>query len=141
MPFFNRLRGIVLKLAVIFEVSQSVSLKVSEQAMKRAIEAASEVEQTIFGILPTGMNREGSQIEKLAEFIRSSGADGVSRSSVTSAFKYWKRRDRDDRLSTLLESGTVLVFPRKTAGRTAQVYVHQDCGGGASAVALEVAGV
>jgi len=52
MPFFNRLRANVLKLAVIFEVSQSQSLTVSEGAMQRAIDAAQAIEQTIFEILP-----------------------------------------------------------------------------------------
>jgi hypothetical protein len=123
MPFFNRLRGIVLKLAVIFEVSSSGSLVVSAPSMQRAIEAAQEVEGTIFAILPTGMNREGSELEKMAEYVRSGGTAGRSRSEITYAFKYWKRRDREDRLNTLVESGTVNCFERMTAGRTAHVYV------------------
>jgi hypothetical protein len=40
MPFFHRLRAIVLKLAVIFEVSASCSLRVSPAAMQRAIDLA-----------------------------------------------------------------------------------------------------
>lgn len=126
MPFFNRLRGHVLKLAVIFEVSQSCLLKVSHGAMQRAIEAAQKLEETIFEILPTGMNREGSEVEKMAECIRRAGAAGMLRSALTIAFKHWKARDRGDRLITLIESGTIQVFRRGTPGRTASVYVHSE---------------
>ncbi len=126
MPFFNRLRGHVLKLAVIFEASQSVSLKVSERSMQRALGAAWEIERTIFEILPTGMNREGSEVEKMAERIRSAGPAGMLHSKLTLAFKHWKLRERGERVVTLTESGTVVRFLRPTPGRNAIVYVHRD---------------
>lgn len=138
MPFFSRLRGIVLKLAVVYEVSESTSIVVSPRAMQRAIDAALDVEHTIFEILPTGMNQEGAQIEKMADLIRSAGADGIPQSEVTSAFKHWDRRKRGDRLQTLIESGTVRRFEKHTAGRTAQIYVHRDCEQKRSSVAAEV---
>jgi hypothetical protein len=126
LPFFNRLRGQVLKLAVIFEVSQSGSLDVSDQAMQRAIAAALEIERTIFEILPTGMSREGSEVEKMAESIRAGGPAGVLHSKVTLAYKHWKKREREERLATLSDSRTVLCFQRQTGGRTAKVYVHRE---------------
>jgi hypothetical protein len=125
-PFFKRLRGVVLKLAVIFEVSQSGSLRVSERAMRRAIEAASELEKTIFQILPTGLNREGSEVEKMAERIRSAGPKGMTKSELTLAFKHWKSKEREERLKTLYESGTVRRFYRQTGGRTAMVFVNSE---------------
>lgn len=124
--FFNRLRIHVVKLAVIFEVSQSCSLKVSERAMRRAIEAARKIEATIFALLPTGMNREGSEVEKMAERVRRAGPAGMLRSQLTLAFSHWKRQDREGRLRTLTESQTVCSFCRGTVGRSATVYVHQD---------------
>lgn len=59
MPFFNRLRAHVLKLALIYEVSQSLSLKVSTKAMERSFQAAKSSEDSVLALLPTGMNREG----------------------------------------------------------------------------------
>jgi hypothetical protein len=50
-PFFNRLRGEVLRLAAIFEISQSGGLRVTKEALDRAIAAASDAEQTIFRLL------------------------------------------------------------------------------------------
>lgn len=127
MPFFNRLRIHVVKFAVIFEVSQSQLLKVSERAMQRAIETADAIEQTIFEFLPTGMNREGAEVEKMARVIWKAGPVGMLQSKLTLAFKHWKARERKDRLDTLVESGTVVPFVRKpTRGRTAKVYVHND---------------
>jgi hypothetical protein len=126
MPFFNRLRGHVLKLAVIFEVSQSQSLKVSENAMHRAIEFARETEKTVFEILPTGMNRVGAEVEKMSELIRKAGPAGILQSKLTSALKHWKAREREERLHTLLESETVYRFGRSTPGRKARVYVYRD---------------
>lgn len=126
VPFFNRLRGEVLKLAAIFEVSRSGTLRVTEHAFGRAVDVASEAEETIFQLLPTGMSREGSEVERMAERIRSAGAEGVSRSDLTRALQHVKQRDRDERLRTLIESGRIQVSAQKTAGRSLQIYVHQD---------------
>jgi hypothetical protein len=123
---FSRLRGMVLKLAVIYEVSESCTLVVSDRAMQRAIEVARSVEKTIFDILPTGMTREGSEIEKMAELVRDAQVAGVSQSQVTLAFKHWKGLDRKQRWETLKEAGTIVAFLRATVGRPATIYVHAD---------------
>ena len=126
LPFFNRLRGQVLKLSVIFEASQSCSINVSDPAMVRAIDAAVEIERTIFEILPTSMSREGSEVEKMAELIRNAGSAGRLHSKLTLAYKHWKSREREERLRTLTDSRTIRCFERQTRGRTAKVYVHRD---------------
>ncbi len=125
-PFFNRLRGEVLKLAAIFEISQSGGLRVTKEALDRAIAAASDAEQTIFRLLQTGMNREGSDVEKIAETIRTGGTEGITRSQLTRAFQHCKSRDRNERLQTLLESGRVQEVRQATKGRTAIRYVHEE---------------
>ncbi len=65
MPFFNRLRNQVLKLAVIHEVAETQTLDVSVASMKKAIETASMVEKTIFALIPTGMSAGGSNWQRL----------------------------------------------------------------------------
>jgi hypothetical protein len=124
VPFFNRLRGQVLKLAVIFEVSQSCTLVVSARAMERAIKAAESIERMIFEILPTGMTREGSEIEKMERYIKDAGPQGVNQSEVTKAFKHWDSKKRDERLKTLKSTGDVVPFLRNTTGRPATVLAH-----------------
>jgi len=126
VPFYNRLRGMVLKLAVIFEVSRSGSIVVTPEAMQRAIEAAEKIECSIFEILPTGMTREGSEVERMSERIRDAGVPGVPLSGITSAFKHWQKTHRNERLATLREAGTVTLFHRLTSGRPAHIYVHAE---------------
>jgi hypothetical protein len=126
MPFFNRLRGEVLKLSLIFEVSQSGTLQVSDRAFQRAVAIASEAEETIFKLLLTGMSREGSEVEKMAELIRDAGPKGISRSELTRTFQHAKKRERDERLGTLLESGRIQSTFKKTPGRPVQIFVHED---------------
>jgi hypothetical protein len=126
MPFFNRMRTNILKLALVFEVSRSGSLQVSHEAMSRAIEFALKLEQTLFALLPTGMNKEGSEIEKIAGRVKAAGVDGLSQSDLTRAFQSMKARERDDRIKTLLEAGTIIQFYKKTPGRTGVILVHRD---------------
>ncbi len=126
IAYFNRHRGHILKLAVIFQASQNASLTVSVPAWERAVKVGEQVELCIFRLLPTGMNQEGSEVEKLADRIRNAGPKGMLRSELTASVKHWKRPDRENRLSNLTESKTVLMFRRETLGRNAVVYVHKD---------------
>jgi hypothetical protein len=126
MPFFNRLRGEVLKLAAIYQISQSGELQVTSEAFDRAVAVASEAEKTISRLLETGMNREGSELERMAEKIRSAGPDGIPQSELTHAFSHWAKWERTQRLDTLVDSERALKVPRETKGRTATIYVHRD---------------
>jgi hypothetical protein len=116
----------VLKLAVIFQVSQSGTLKVTEQALNRAIAVVSDAEETIIEFLPSGMSREGSEVEKMAERIRSAGPAGMTQSALTRSFQHWKSRERQERLATLMDSQKIRSVPIHTVGRTGKLYVHED---------------
>ncbi len=126
MPFFNRLRTEVLKLAVIHEAAMSGSLDVSPEAMKRAFETSTKVEATIFELLPTGMNAEGSATAKIADRIKLAGAAGISKTAFTDAFTSMNFVDRNRRLLTLRDAATIAVFTRETGGRPPLIYVHKD---------------
>ncbi len=124
--FFNRLRTHVWKLAVVFEVSQSCSLKVSPMAMQRAIKMAERIEEGIAGMLPSGMTREGHQVDKVQEYIRKGKADGRTSSEVARGFQGMNPKDRGNRLTTLVNGETVRRFSRPSKGRSSVVHVHQD---------------
>jgi hypothetical protein len=126
VPFFNRLRVELLKLAVIFEVSQSGTLKVTHQAFDRAVAGASDAEETIFRLIPTGMSREGSEVEKMCEEIRDAGPEGITQSDLTRSFQGWKGWERKERLKTLEDAGRIHKIERQTAGRPSTRYVHED---------------
>jgi hypothetical protein len=125
-PFFNRVRVELLKLALIFEASQSGGLQVGDGAFQRAVAVASEAEETIFKLLPSGMTREGSEVEKIAEKIRNAGPDGITQSELTRAFQHWKPRERDERQTTLLGAGRIHRVQRSTRGRSETRYIHTD---------------
>src|SRR5271169_6227117 len=96
-PFFNRLRIQVLKLAVIHEVAESRTLNVSVKSMEKAIATAAKIEETIFTLLPTGMNREGAELLKIEQRIKEGRVDGVSQTVVTRAFQYTAKTERTQR--------------------------------------------
>ena len=87
---------------------------------------ASEAEETVFELLLSGMTREGSELEKMAEKIRSAGPQGISHSELTRAFQHWKSREREERLKTLLGSGRVHLVSRPTKGRPETRYIDDD---------------
>jgi hypothetical protein len=124
--YFNRHRVHILKLAVIYEVSRSLSLRPSEASWKRAARAAKRLEDTIFSLLGTGMNKEGFAIRQMEDRIKKAGADGLPLSELTRAFQHDNKSIRVQRLQTLLGGETVLAFQRQTAGRTAIILVHHN---------------
>lgn len=125
-PFFNRLRGEILKLATVFEVSQSGKLTITGDSLRRAIAVASSAEDTIFKFLPTGMGREGSEVEKIAELIRKAGPKGLAKSDLTRALQHSKPHERDDRVRTLLESERIYAVTSQTKGRPRTVYFDHE---------------
>ena len=126
-PFFNRLRNQVLKLALIHEVAESKTLNISVKSMEKAIETAAKIEETIFALLPTGMNREGAELMKVEHRIKEGGVDGISQTVLTRAFQSTPKTERTQRIQTLCQGGAVVAFRRETGGRLATIYVHADC--------------
>jgi hypothetical protein len=127
MPFYNRLRAIVLKLAVIFEVAKSGNLQISEQAMRRAIDLAGQVEQTVFELVKTGITHEGSEVNRMLLFVRGRGVAGATLSEHTKTFYSMPERERKARLQTIIDSGDVTPFRRThTGGRGGLIFVFKD---------------
>jgi len=71
---------------VIYEVSRSLSLRPTEASWIRAERAAKRLEETIFSLLGTGMNKEGFALSKMEERIKLAGPDGLPLSELTKAF-------------------------------------------------------
>ena len=123
--YFNRHRVHIMKLAVICEASSSATLRVSGNP-GAAVAMAAELERGIFSLLPTGMSREGYQLDKRAEKVRDAGVDGLPLSAFTRAFQHDNRMERYHRLETMTEAETVYCFQRGTTGRPAIYLVHRD---------------
>lgn len=126
MPYFRRHRGHVVKLAVIYEASSSRCLKVTQASWERAVGTAKRLEETIFHLLPTGMNITGYRISQMEERIRES-EDGLLLSQFTRAFQHMERRAREDGLHALCGGGKLIYYKRESErGRPALVLVHED---------------
>jgi len=124
--FWNRHRDHLLKLAVIFELSKSGTLRVTVASMKRAIYYASKLERGLLQLLETGLDGESYELGRMIDFVRQGGCDGVLASELTNAFKNMDGRLRYSRTRTLLDGGDFCAFTRKTPGRPATVFVHKD---------------
>jgi hypothetical protein len=94
--------------------------------MSRALAAAQSNEQTIFGLLPSGMSREGAEVGRMEERIRAVGAAGLPKSEFTRCFQAVRASERESRLQTLIDGEVVWRFWRGTSGRKAAVLVHKD---------------
>ncbi len=124
--YFNRHRVHILKLAVIYQVSSSLFLKVSPASWKRAVRTARKLEENIFRLLPTGMSGTGYLRQQMEKRIREAGPEGMLRSEFTIAFQNHPLKERESELVTLLKAETVRCFLRSTSGRSASVFVHKD---------------
>jgi hypothetical protein len=130
VPYWNRHKGHVLKLAVIYTVSMGDGLVVTAAAWERAVAKAAELEKSIYKILENGATAAGYALKRYEDRIRAAGPEALLRSEFTRAFQHDPRRDREDRLNTLLESRAVHTWLSKTPGRPGQMYVVADlCGG------------
>jgi hypothetical protein len=126
VPYWNRHKGHILKLAVIFTVSMGSGLVVTRAAWERAVAKARELEESIYKILDIGATSIGYEIQRYRDRIRKAGPNGISRRDFTRAFQHDPAKDREDRLKTLLGSGMVHTRICKTDGRTALTYVDAD---------------
>jgi hypothetical protein len=124
--YFNRHRGHILKLAVIYEASSSLSLQVSKKSWARAVEFATHLEETIFSLLATGMSGRGYNLNQMIERVRIAGPEGLPLSEFTRAFQNMDKKQRDSALDTLVTGEQMSAFKRKTSGRTAAILVHSD---------------
>jgi hypothetical protein len=124
--YFNRHRIQILKLAVIYEVSLSLSLRVSQGAWARAAEFAARLEEMIFSLLSTGMSGGGYKRRQMEEKVRSAGEEGVPMGEFTRAFQHTEKEQRDRYLATLVIAELIHGFRRLTSGRPAVFLVHRD---------------
>ncbi len=126
LAYFHRHRVHILKLAVIFEVSQSGNLKVSEAAWKRAVEFVERVERCIFEMLPTGMSAAGYDLRKIEERIKRAGAIGIAQNELTRCFQSMNPREREQKVKTLIDAGRIYSAVENSGGRPKTRYRHAD---------------
>jgi hypothetical protein len=126
MPFWRRLRDHVLKLAVVYELSTSATLKLSPESMRRAIDTARIIEQNVYELVQSSFSKEGVESQNLENYIREAGPNGRSQSEVMQFLRGEERPAALNRIAMLVDAGIAQWFIRKTAGRPAMILVHTE---------------
>jgi hypothetical protein len=70
-------------------------------------------------------NRQERGVKRLSRLIEDAGTAGISKSALTLNSRWLVKRDRDEHLGTLIESGEVKLQMVETGGRSKAVYVHR----------------
>ncbi|MGC2161308.1 MAG: hypothetical protein WA634_05315, partial [Silvibacterium sp.] len=123
-PYWNRHKGHILKLAVIYTASMGGDLVVTREAWERARAKSAELLKNIFHMLDTGMTAVGFTLKRYEDRIHDAGEDGMLRSEFTRAFQDDRDRERD--LTTLLSGQVIHQFQKRGGGRPGTILVHRD---------------
>lgn len=121
--FFKRWRVHVLKLAVIFEMSSSETLKVSVESFKRATNWLRQLETSLFKFTDDGFSGEALRLQRKENFFREAKTEGRTAADYNKKYRGDKppqRRKQD--FDNLLEQGVVV----KLAARVDDTGAKQD---------------
>jgi hypothetical protein len=70
-------------------------------------------------------NRIERNVKRLGRLIEDSGPAGMAKAGITNATEWLTKRERDECLDTLIESGKVVLRQVTTTGRPRSVYTHR----------------
>jgi hypothetical protein len=128
--FFKRWRVFVLKLAVVFEMSQNESLKVSLESFQRSAAWLQTLESVVFKLAEDEFSGEALRLHRKEKFFRAAGTTGVRPADYHRKYRGERpsQRRKED-LATLLEMKAIhKIAPR--VGTTGEIipesYVHAD---------------
>jgi len=104
--FFGRLGTTCLKLAVIFQISETQKIHVKANAMKRAINFVELLKENIYKLLldKIGFSREEREKKKILGLIKKKGT--IER-SILLQYSGMKAKTLDEYLNTLKEEGRI----------------------------------
>jgi hypothetical protein len=113
--FFKRWRVFVLKLAVIFELSRSESLKVSKASFDRAAAWLRKLEAVTFKLTEDGFSPDALRLHRKENFFKAAGAAGVTLAKYTTRFRGERPSSRrKDDLAALLEMQSIFKVKAET---------------------------
>jgi len=118
-PFFQRLRGNVLKLAVVYEASMSRTLRVTPKAWEHAFAKAREMEAILFEFFHTGMTPEGKVLADMEHYVQAAGRSGITQEDFAKRFKNTRdwRKQRDQLVQEIRTIEKVQGTPTGKRGR------------------------
>lgn len=127
--FFKRWRVFALKLAVVFEMSDSESLKVTRKSFERAAKWLQKLEAIVFKLAEDEFSGDALRLHRKEKFFRAAGALGIMPSKYTARYRGEKPQRRKEDLATLLESRAILKVAARIGPKGENIpesYVHAD---------------
>ena len=126
LAFFNRHRTNIIKAAVIFEVSMTGTVHVSEAAWSRAVRLMDEVEKTVAHLMKIGVSPRGNLLQQIEDAILAAGKEGISQNGITRKFQRVVSKDLLDALGTLVTAERVSMSKVETGGRKKTLLTHES---------------
>lgn len=106
--------------------------KIQKRDMEWAIDLIAWLTvRSLKALSSVGQSEREQDIAKIEEFVKAAGRSGVKQSQVTRKFQRMTKRQRDELLADLVESGTVVTDLRSSggsAGRNSVKFFHKSFG-------------
>lgn len=126
VPFWGRMRGAVLKLALVYEVATAGRFYISMSSLLRAIEKMATIESALFDLLKTGMTEHGAEEQEVLKLITAAGEEGLTRFGLTRKLRSLSTKAQREYLLKLLGRDEIVIFQRKTGKPGPQPFILVD---------------
>jgi hypothetical protein len=116
------------KLSLLFACSENAqSPIVTDAAATWAVELVTHLTRRLVFLASRWVseNRQERGIKRFTRIIEDAGPGGISKSGIINATEWLGKRERDEYLATLVESGKVVLQQIETKGRPRTVYTHR----------------
>jgi hypothetical protein len=120
------------KLALLYACSENAdSPTMTDAAVTWAVEVCSHLTARLVyeASRRVAENRQESEVKRLARIVEDAGITGIDKTAMTRKTRWLKKRDRDEHLATLIESGEVIENKRERQGRPLHSYLHRRFAG------------
>lgn len=121
--FYTRIGTYVLKFAVIYQLSMTLELEVSSEAMEYAIRLAEYLKSHLIRLMEDeiAIGRDAQDLKRIRGIVASSNSHGMDRRALLKRSKMTAFR-LQQLIDTLLQSGELTCEVEKTDGRNRTVY-------------------
>jgi len=120
-PFWHRHRNHLWKVAAVYELATTGQMKLTEEAMFRAIQTCRMLEKNIEELTATNFSDDSVKLGKIVELVHKGGVNGVSRRDVFEHMNEARREVAENRVVVLLQREKVFAFKKNDEGTASEV--------------------
>jgi hypothetical protein len=125
-PFWHRHRSHLWKIAAVYELATTGQMKLTEEAMRRAIQTCRVLEKNIQELTASNFSEDSLKLEKIVEHVYKAGIKGLTRRDVFEHMNETRRDVAENRIVMLLQRERIFAFKKPTKGRPAKLLIHAD---------------